>query len=240
MASSAFSDWLCVVLETAGVDGEVYGGYISGSLAAMTGSPREDVEETVQDILSGCLEEEEEKCKQLCVEIVGEWMTRETERLAAEAKEEEDKEKDESMGVPVSNSSRGERDKKRDDPVALIGGLSVSDKKRLVAQYGDLSNDEDELYPPFNMYDREDDPGGGGGSRYCHHSRNHAPNMAEVFENMNARLVSQAEREKKEKEKAAHEVKVERDRNNREAQKQKGLDRKEKEKKRTQKHERRR
>ena len=55
MASSAFSDWLCVVLETAGVDGEVYGGYISGSLAAMTGSPREDVEETVQDILSGCL-----------------------------------------------------------------------------------------------------------------------------------------------------------------------------------------
>ena len=62
----------------------------------------------------------------------------------------------------------------------------------------------------------------------------------EVFENMNARLVSQAEREKKEKEKAAHEVKVERDRNNREAQKQKGLDRKEKEKKRTQKHERRR
>ena len=56
-----------------------------------------------------------------------------------------------SVGVPVSNSSRGERDKKRDDPVALIGGLSVSDKKRLVAQYGDLSNDEDELYPPFNM-----------------------------------------------------------------------------------------
>ena len=56
-----------------------------------------------------------------------------------------------SVSVPVSNSSRGERDKKRDDPVALIGGLSVSDKKRLVAQYGDLSNDEDELYPPFNV-----------------------------------------------------------------------------------------
>ena len=62
----------------------------------------------------------------------------------------------------------------------------------------------------------------------------------DVFENMNARLVSQAEREKKETEKAAHEVKVERDCKNREGQKQKALDRKEKEKKRTQKHERRR
>jgi hypothetical protein len=50
-----------------------------------------------------------------------------------------------SVSVPVSNSRRGERDKKSDDPVALIGGLSVSDKQRLVAQYGDLSNDEDEL-----------------------------------------------------------------------------------------------
>ena len=62
----------------------------------------------------------------------------------------------------------------------------------------------------------------------------------DVFENMNSRVVSQAEREKRDKEKVAHEAKVERDRKNREAQKQKALDRKEKEKKRTQKHERRR
>lgn len=55
MASSSFEEWLCGVLESAGVDGEVYGGYISGSLATMAGSPREEVEETVQDILSGCL-----------------------------------------------------------------------------------------------------------------------------------------------------------------------------------------
>jgi hypothetical protein len=40
--------------------------------------------------------EEEGKCKQLCVEVVGEWMRRETERLAAEAREEEDKERDKS------------------------------------------------------------------------------------------------------------------------------------------------
>ena len=44
----------CGALEAAGVDGEVYGGYISGSLAAMEGSAREEIEETVEEILSGC------------------------------------------------------------------------------------------------------------------------------------------------------------------------------------------
>lgn len=29
----------------------------------------------------------------------------------------------------------------------LIGVMSVSDKERMVAQYADLSNDEDNLYP---------------------------------------------------------------------------------------------
>lgn len=58
MASSnapPFDEWLSGVLETAGVDGEVYGGYISGSLATMDGSPREEMLETLNDILSGCL-----------------------------------------------------------------------------------------------------------------------------------------------------------------------------------------
>ena len=57
MASSVpdFEEWLCGTLEAAGVDGEVYGGYISGSLAAMEGSAREEIEETVEEILSGCV-----------------------------------------------------------------------------------------------------------------------------------------------------------------------------------------
>ena len=52
---SPFDKWLSGVLEGVGVDGEVYGEYISGSLAAMDGSPPEEIQETVQDILSGCL-----------------------------------------------------------------------------------------------------------------------------------------------------------------------------------------
>ena len=55
MASSPFEEWVCGVLEAAGVDGEVYGGYISGSLATIEGSLREEIEETIQDILSGSL-----------------------------------------------------------------------------------------------------------------------------------------------------------------------------------------
>ena len=36
---------------------------------------------------------------------------------------------------------------------ALVGGLSSSDKRRLVARYGDLSNDEDDdTYPPQSSH----------------------------------------------------------------------------------------
>ena len=54
-SSSPFQEWLCGVLEDGGVDGEVYGGYISGSLAAIGGSSREEVQETLEETLSGCL-----------------------------------------------------------------------------------------------------------------------------------------------------------------------------------------
>ena len=54
-SSSGFDEWLCGVLEVAGVDGEVYGGYISGSLATMEGTTREEIHENVQEILSGCV-----------------------------------------------------------------------------------------------------------------------------------------------------------------------------------------
>lgn len=54
-SSSDFEEWLCGVLEAAGADGEVYGGYISGSLATMEGATREEIHENVQEILSGCV-----------------------------------------------------------------------------------------------------------------------------------------------------------------------------------------
>ena len=50
-----FEKFLRDALDDAGVDGEVYGGYISGSLGAMEGSPSSDIETMLQETLSVCL-----------------------------------------------------------------------------------------------------------------------------------------------------------------------------------------
>ena len=55
MAGSRFEQWLSDVLDAAGADGEVYGGYISGSLGTMEGSSQEEMEETLMEILSVCV-----------------------------------------------------------------------------------------------------------------------------------------------------------------------------------------
>ena len=57
-----------------------------------------------------------------------------------------------SDNFPVSSKSvgrgRGEREEERKSG-ALVGGLTAMEKRKLVSQYGDLSNDEDDdLYPP--------------------------------------------------------------------------------------------
>ena len=55
MAGNSFEEWLSGVLDAAGADGEVYGGYISGSLGTMEGSSPEEIEETLIEILSVCV-----------------------------------------------------------------------------------------------------------------------------------------------------------------------------------------
>ena len=47
--------WLSELLNSVGVDGEVYGGYISGTLATMEGSSQSEMEEALVDILTGCV-----------------------------------------------------------------------------------------------------------------------------------------------------------------------------------------
>ena len=47
--------WLSELLNSVGVDGEVYEGYISGTLATMEGSSQSEMEETLVDILTGCV-----------------------------------------------------------------------------------------------------------------------------------------------------------------------------------------
>ena len=63
---------------------------------------------------------------------------------------------------------------------------------------------------------------------------------AGAFVNVNASVVSDAQKQHRELLKANHEAKLQRERKDREAQKQRAQERKEKEKKRTQKQERRR
>ena len=49
---------------------------------------------------------------------------------------------------PVSGGSVGVSDGGREKNVSVFGGLSATEKRRLVARYGDLSNDEeDDEYP---------------------------------------------------------------------------------------------
>lgn len=50
-----FDEWLLDYLEGLNVDGEVYGGYISGTLRMLEGAGPDEAEEALSDILSACL-----------------------------------------------------------------------------------------------------------------------------------------------------------------------------------------
>ena len=50
------------------------------------------------------------------------------------------------------SGGRGQREGEKSEEGLVGDGLSVADKQRLVAQYGDLSNDEADLYPSPSTY----------------------------------------------------------------------------------------
>ena len=50
-----FDGWLTELLNSLDVDGEVYSGYISGTLTTLEGTEEEEVEEAMVNILSACL-----------------------------------------------------------------------------------------------------------------------------------------------------------------------------------------
>ena len=55
MARAGFDLWLIELLHSLDVDGEVYGGYISGTLEAMDDVAQGEIEEALVDILIGCV-----------------------------------------------------------------------------------------------------------------------------------------------------------------------------------------
>ncbi len=55
MAVPDFEGWLSDFLEGLNVDGEVYGGYISGTLRTLEGAGPDEAEEALSDILTACI-----------------------------------------------------------------------------------------------------------------------------------------------------------------------------------------
>ena len=50
-----FESWLTERLNSAGVDGDVFSSYISGTLATLDGAAASEVQESLLEILHGCL-----------------------------------------------------------------------------------------------------------------------------------------------------------------------------------------
>ena len=50
-----FESWLVELLDSVDADGEVYAGYISGTLQTLEGSTPSEIEEALGEILSACL-----------------------------------------------------------------------------------------------------------------------------------------------------------------------------------------
>lgn len=52
---ASFDSWLKQLLDSHGVDGEVFGEYISGTLSTIEDPSKDDITENLSDILSGCV-----------------------------------------------------------------------------------------------------------------------------------------------------------------------------------------
>ncbi len=55
-----FESWLTIYLNSAGVDGEVFSSYISGTLSTLEDAPQSEAEESLQEILQSCLVRKED------------------------------------------------------------------------------------------------------------------------------------------------------------------------------------
>ncbi len=65
MAVLDFRSWLSESLNAAGVDGDVFGDYISGTLDTLEGDSTEEVIECVVEILEGCMVSKSVSCSRL-------------------------------------------------------------------------------------------------------------------------------------------------------------------------------
>ncbi|XP_064382812.1 coiled-coil domain-containing protein 43-like [Halichondria panicea] len=220
--ADSFTAWLTELLNNNSVDGDVFGEYISGSLDTIEGCNGEEVMETLTDILAGCVEDQR-TCETLCKEIAQRWLVEKEQKMIELKTEGQSSSILSSIGsVPPTSTNR-----KQGTAAAVASkapGLSVSEKDKLLAQYGceEYEDGEEPIRLPATAATQKQS------------------DFGDMFENINGSSVLEEQRVLRDQQKVAHESKVERDKQNRVTQKQKALDRKEKEKKRTQKQEKRR
>ncbi|XP_033108332.1 coiled-coil domain-containing protein 43-like [Anneissia japonica] len=202
-----FGSWLVDTLEKLSIDHEVFGTYITGILEAEDISDEEKSEALI-GVIGGVTEEE--IVETTCKEIISKWQK--SEQATAENNVDDSPlESSETKMASIMEKHATTVVKKE-----INTNQSSAEKKRLIAKYGEVSEDEDE--------NEVDD----------------ANADITTFKNRNAEDVVRQQREQREKDKSQHEQRKEQNRLQQEKQKQAALDRKEKEKKRTQKQEKHR
>ncbi|XP_063816044.1 coiled-coil domain-containing protein 43 [Pseudophryne corroboree] len=203
-----FGSWLDQRLEALGMDPEVYPAYIQGVLREEDNPEERD--EALRGILAAFLEED--SVEDVCLEIVTKWCAAQ-EAATAQAKPEDEVEALASMIEKQAQIVVRPKE---------VSGEEQKRKAALLAQYANVTDDEDE----------ETDSGTSGRSAIHPHKS--------LFKNTNLTDILNAKKHERDAMREASQKKKEQDKQQREKDKQAKQERKEKEKKRTQKGERKR
>eukprot|EP00731_Ephydatia_muelleri_P010734 Em0005g1320a len=123
-----FESWLTDYLNQLQLDGEVYSGYIHGTLLTTDDDfAVEDVEKYVLDVVSGFIEEQS-LCVAVCKEIASKWC------------EGRVRGKKDDKGTTLNLAGRRQASQ-------TTHKLTREEKQQLLEQYGCQSSDEDDEYP---------------------------------------------------------------------------------------------
>ncbi|XP_077966819.1 coiled-coil domain-containing protein 43-like [Styela clava] len=207
---SDFENWLCKKLTELEIDADVYGSYITGILEEEDES--ENKKEALEGILGSLLEDPEG----LCEEVLEKWkpFTEKNETKAETKSTIED-----ILAAHSAKVTNVQATEKLTNNNSSAGDSAM--KRALLEKYAEVYEEVDE-----DEQEMKKQP-----------SKPYAPTLG-LFQNVNVKTVSDAEKQKREKQKEENQKKKEKDKLDRQKQMMKKEERKEKEKKRTQKQER--
>lgn len=206
-----YESWLCKKLTDLEIDADVYGSYITGILEEE--DETEDKKEALEGILGSLLEDPAELCEQ----VLAKWKP-----LAKQSETKTETKSSTIDDILAAHSAKVINVQTADKSTNNNSSGDSAIKRALLEKYA-------EVYEEVEEGQQED--------RKPSAKSAAAPSLG-LFQNVNVKAVSDAEKVKREKQKEESQKKKEKDKVDREKQKQKKEDRKEKEKKRTQKQER--